>query len=147
MAVHKQLYIEEIDKERRIIRIKGEGVLNQKKFRQLFKSLIIHPQYTPEMSLFWDLRQANLHSFNYLEFKGLALFMMLRLERLPERHAIVVDHEQYGIMRIWHSIADRCVPKERHLFKDAEEAYRWLLSRQASSKHLFDHRLPTHSQV
>lgn len=136
----QKLRIEAIDRDMRLVRITGHGMLQQHDFRQLFRSLMLHPEFTPEMSLFWDLCDANLCDFNYREFQSLAWFMIPHLPQLPERHAIVVGRElEYGIMRIWQAVAEGMIPKERRLFRNADEAYGWLLSRQKPAGHPISH--------
>jgi hypothetical protein len=124
-----------IDKKNRIAVFAHEGLLYLEEVLTFLKDLRNHPDYSEGIAVIYDFRKTSLKPINTKELEFLRKQVFSHPELLIRDAAMVAeDPLEYGICRMWMAHMASIPSINRMLFKDFEEARKWLLDLREPSK-------------
>lgn len=96
--------------------------------KALVEALIAHPQFERGMRVLWDARSLTRLELNFDEVREFGKFVGgLRDRRGGGRSALVAnDDTVFGTFRVHQLLNQTLVSYEFHVFRDFDEAHRWL---------------------
>jgi len=96
--------------------------------KALVEEFVAHPQFESGMPVLWDARGLSRLDLNFDDVREFGKFMTgLRQRRGGGRSAMVAnDDAVFGTFRIHQLLNEAQVSYEFHVFRDFDEAQRWL---------------------
>ncbi len=118
-------FVREID----YMRVVMEGHIDLTRVKALVEEFVAHPQFERGMRVLWDARQLSCFELNFDDMREFGKFLAgLRERRGGGRSALVAnDDAVFGTFRIHQLLNQTLVSYEFHVFRDFDEARRWLL--------------------
>jgi hypothetical protein len=116
-----------IDEHAAIVTVRVEGALTLDGARQTLTELYTDPRYRSPIVDLWDLRDAEIDSGPGDVQRLLQFIQLSRGDRGSDRTALVVARPaDFGISRMYQSLAEATLPFSVQVFTQLEEAYAWL---------------------
>ncbi len=116
-----------IDAHERQATVVLHGPLRAADIREATLALVAHPSFHPHLPTLWDLREARAGDVTMDEIRSLTSDNESWLGAAERRVALLVARDvDYGVMRMWTALAEGPLPARRRVFRDLEEASRWL---------------------
>lgn len=108
--------------------VKTEGKAEVSGFQSFLNEIFTHPQWTPGTSLLLDHSDLVLRFFNTDEVRSVSNIVVNNSDRIGKgKWAFVISGNfAYGMARMWQIITEEKAPMEINIFKDREQAVRWL---------------------
>lgn len=116
-----------IDEHAALVTVRVQGVLTLEGARQTLTALYAEPSYRSPMVDLWDLREAEIDSGPGDVQRFVQFIQLSRGERGSDRTALVVARPaDFGISRMYQSLAAEALPFPVQVFTQIDEAYAWL---------------------
>jgi hypothetical protein len=116
-----------IDEDAALVTVRVHGALTLDGAQQTLMALYAEPRYRSPMVDLWDLRDAEIDSGpgdvqRFVQFMALS-----RGEHGSDRTALVVARgADFGISRMYQTLAEATLPISIQVFTQLDEAYAWL---------------------
>lgn len=116
-----------IDETAALVTVRVHGALTLEAARQTMMELYAEPSYRSPIVDLWDLRDAEIDS-GPGDVQRFVQFMQLRRgEHGSDRTALVVARgADFGISRMYQTLAEATLPISVNVFTQLEDAYAWL---------------------
>ena len=99
------------------------GPMDYARFRQRFEELLAVPQFAAGAPAVWDLRDADLSSFDFEEMGKLSVYVQGLEQRRATRVAMVVGHDwEQPLMRLWADFLGTRLNQDRLISDSLPEA-------------------------
>jgi hypothetical protein len=116
-----------IDEHAAIVTVRVEGALTLDGARRALTALYTDPRYRSPIVDLWDLRDAEIDSGPGDVQRLLQFIQLSRGEGGCDRTALVVARPaDFGISRMYQSLAEATLPFSVQVFTQLDEAYAWL---------------------
>ncbi|MEX0941517.1 MAG: hypothetical protein WD002_03125 [Pseudomonadales bacterium] len=116
-----------IDTSLAIAWLQLEGAIAVRHIIEVSDAELSHPDFTDGMDTIWDMRQADLRAVTPDAMLEILRRVKPRHSRLAKRAAFLVDSDlQFGIIRMW-QVYGQDVPQDREIFRDSDDALKWLI--------------------
>ena len=106
-----------------------QGALDLPRVKALIEQFVSHPEFESGMAVLWDARELTEFDLDFDDMREFGKFLAALSERRGGgRSAMVATHDAvFGTFRIHQLLNQPVVSYEFHVFRDFEEARRWLL--------------------
>jgi hypothetical protein len=117
----------DIDEQAQLVTVRVHGPLTLEEARQALTELYAQPSYCPPIVDLWDLRTAQINSGPGDVQAFVSFIQSRRGDRGTAQTALVVGSMvDFGISRMYQSLAECTLPISIRAFTQLDEAYAWL---------------------
>lgn len=97
-------------------------------FRDFYKQMVSHPDFSSGMSVIWDVRQADISKISQDEMRTVGNnIAYLTKERGSGKGALVVsDDISFGVSRMGEMMTEKFVTVTVRVFRNMENAVKWI---------------------
>ena len=97
-------------------------------FKDFYKQMVAHPDFSPGMNVIWDTRQADIFKISQEEMRTVSGHIaQLTKDRGAGRGALVVsDDISFGVSRMGEMMTEKFVTVTVRVFRDIENAEKWI---------------------
>ena len=108
------------------VTITGKFELNT--FKDFYKQMVSHPDFSSGMSVIWDTRQADISKISQDDMRVISSHIArLTKERGAGKGALVVpDDISFGVSRMGEMITEKSVTVTVRVFRSMEDAEKWI---------------------
>ena len=116
-----------IDRSRQLLLARAESSLSRREFEDSLQEAVAHPDFSPGFRQLCDFRELHEFGGGYDEYHEVIENGRKFSDRLQGgRVALVAERDSvFGMLRMYQAIAQE-LPLEISVFRDMEEAERWL---------------------
>jgi hypothetical protein len=116
-----------MDEKAALVTVRVQGALTLEGARQALMSLYAEPKYRSPMVDLWDLREAEIDSGPGDVQRFVQFIQASRGDRGSDQTALVVARPaDFGISRMYQTLAEGTLPFSIQVFMRIEDAYAWL---------------------
>jgi hypothetical protein len=116
----------QILKDKRLVIVTTSGETNLDETIQSLEQMFADPEYSMEYDLLWDDTERTA-VFTYDDMRKVAQhFKHYRGDKHPKRAIVVSQADNYGMTRVFNTMASVSSQAQIGLFQDRKEALKWL---------------------
>ena len=106
-----------------------QGAIDLPRVKALVEAFVTHPQFETGIPVLWDAREIESFNLNFDDMREFGKFLAGLAERRGGGRSAMVakDDAVFGTFRIHQLMNQSVVSYEFHVFRDFDEARRWLL--------------------
>ena len=114
------------DKSFATVTIQGKFDLDA--FKDFYKKMVSHPDFSSGMSVIWDTRQADISQISQDDMRVISSHIaQLTKERGEGKGALVVsDDISFGVSRMGEMMTEKSVTVTVRVFRSMEDAEKWI---------------------
>ena len=107
-----------------------EGYIDTMELIEYLKNVYNSTDFIPDMNVFWDLRKADFSKISSSEVRNVMEFVSKGWGKSGKsKAALIVSKDlDYGLSRMYQIMMDSASKNEISIFKDVEEAEKWIES-------------------
>ena len=116
-----------VDKKASVIIHTVTGEITFENIKSSYEAILSHPNFQEDMSVIWDIRDADASKFNSQDVIRLARYFETQLKsRAKFKVAVIVSRDlEYGLSRMY-QVAAADLPAKIGIFINLEDAKKWI---------------------
>jgi hypothetical protein len=116
-----------VDKEDAVMTHQVTGKITFEEIKSSYKTILSHPDFQENISVIWDLRDADASEFDRQDVVRLARYFETQLKnRSKFKVAVIVSRDlEYGLSRMY-QVAAADLPAKIGIFINLEDAKKWV---------------------